>query len=100
MCRVDESWLWHKRLGHIRFDNLININKTNIVRDIRKIKKPYQVACGPCQHRKQTRISFKTKDFSTSKTLETIHAYLCGPTRTLALQGERYFLYLLMTILE
>ena len=23
----DESWLWHKRLGHINLDNLIRLNK-------------------------------------------------------------------------
>lgn len=67
VSRVDESWLRHKRLGHISFDNLINISKTNAVRDIPKIIKPDQVVCGPCQHGEQTRISFKTKEFSTSK---------------------------------
>ena len=53
--------------------------------------RPNQVVCGPCQHGKQTRTSHKTKEFSTSKPLEIIHADLCGPTRTPALQGERYF---------
>ena len=23
LSQVDESWLWHRRLGHLRFDNLI-----------------------------------------------------------------------------
>ena len=49
-----------------------------------------QVLCGPCQHGKKTRNNHKTKDFSTSKPLEIIHA-VCGPTITPNLQGERYF---------
>ena len=53
--------------------------------------KPNQVVCGPCQHGKKTKTSHKTKELSTSKPLEIIHVDLCGPTRTLALQGERYF---------
>ena len=29
-CRLrkeDESWLWHRRMGHIHFDNLVKVNK-------------------------------------------------------------------------
>ena len=26
MGREDESWLWHRILGHINFDNLVKIN--------------------------------------------------------------------------
>jgi len=26
MGREDESWLWHRRLGHINFYNLVKIN--------------------------------------------------------------------------
>ena len=78
LSQIDESWLWHKRLGHTSFDNLINISKIKAVRDIPKLFKPNQGICGPCQHGKQTR----TKGFSTSKPLEIIHVDLCGPTRT------------------
>ena len=28
MSQTYESWLWHKQLGHLNFDNLIKINKT------------------------------------------------------------------------
>lgn len=38
-----------------------------------------------------TRTNLKTKEFSTSKHLEIIHADLCGPTRTPTLQGEIFF---------
>ena len=50
-----------------------------------------QAVCGACQHGKKTRTNHKAKEFSTSKPLETIHVDLCWPSRTLSLQGERYF---------
>jgi hypothetical protein len=34
----DESWLWHKRLGHINFENLIQLNKREAIRDLHVIK--------------------------------------------------------------
>lgn len=37
LSQTDETWLWHKGLGHTSFDNLININKINAVRDIPKL---------------------------------------------------------------
>jgi hypothetical protein len=30
--KEDESWLWHKRMGHIHFDNLLKVNKRDAVR--------------------------------------------------------------------
>ena len=29
ISQTDESWLWHKRLGHTSFDNLMDISKIN-----------------------------------------------------------------------
>jgi hypothetical protein len=40
-------------------------------------------------------VSFKTKEYATSKPLELVHTDLCGPTRTKSLQGESYFMFLI-----
>ena len=32
--KEDESWLWHKRMGHIYFDKLVNISKKKVVREM------------------------------------------------------------------
>ena len=37
---VDESWLWHRRLGHINFDNLVKVSNLGAVRNMPKITKP------------------------------------------------------------
>jgi hypothetical protein len=88
----DESWLWHKRLGHINFENMIQWNKKEAIRDLPVIKDLSSSLCKQCQHGKQTRVKFKTKEHSTTKPLEIVHADVCGPMRTTRLKGERYFL--------
>ena len=35
---VDESWLWHRMLGHLSFDSLSKIRKKEVVRDLPKLK--------------------------------------------------------------
>ena len=76
---VDESWLWHRRLGHLNFDNIVKISKKKVVRDFPKILKPLNTVCKHCQLGKQTRTSSKTKEHMTSHPLEIVHTYLCGP---------------------
>jgi hypothetical protein len=39
----------------------------------------------------KTKFEFKTKEYSTTKSLEIVHTDLCGPTRTKGLNGEQYF---------
>ena len=52
--KEDEIWIWHKRMGHIHFENIVNINKKKNIREIPEMAKH-------CQHGKQTKVEFKTK---------------------------------------
>ena len=79
-------------MGHINFDNLIKISKEQAARDIPKITKSVQFVCQHCLHGKQTRVSFKTKEYSEMKPLELFHTDLCGPMRTKGINVELYFL--------
>ena len=79
-------------MGHINFYNLINIRKGKAVRDIPKITNPSNFICKHGLHGKQTRISFKTKEYSTTKPLELVHISLCGTMRTKGLYGDSYFI--------
>ena len=65
MNLVDESWLWNRRLGNIKFDNLVKVSNLEAVRNLPKITKPSNSMCRDCQLGKQTRIRFKTKEYST-----------------------------------
>jgi hypothetical protein len=32
--KEDESWLWHRRMGHMNFDNLVKFTKREAIREI------------------------------------------------------------------
>jgi hypothetical protein len=80
--KYDESWPWHRRLGHLNFDHIIKLRKNGAVTDLPKISNPYDSVCKPCQIGKLTRTQFKSKKFpSTEKPLQLVHMDLCGPSR-------------------
>ena len=82
----EDSWLWHRRLGHISFDYLSRINNKKMVKVIPCLKFEKDRICDACQLEKQTKSSFKTiKDILTSRTLELIHMDLFDPTKTKSL---------------
>jgi transposase InsO family protein len=92
--KEDESWLWHRRMGHMHFDNLVKVSKREAVREMPQITKPTNTLCKHCQQGKQTKTMFKSKEYSTTKPLEIVHTDLVGPTTTKGLKGERYFMLL------
>jgi hypothetical protein len=87
-----ESWLWHKRMGHIHFDNLVKIREKQSIREIPEITKLTNGICKHCQHGKQTKVELKSKEYSTTMPLEIVHIDLCGSMRTKGLEGELYFM--------
>jgi transposase InsO family protein len=92
--KEDESWLWHRRMGHMHFDNLVKVIKREAVGEMPQIMKPTNTLCKHCQQGKQTKTRFKSKEYSTTKPLEIVHIDLVGPTTTKGLKGERYFMLL------
>jgi hypothetical protein len=92
--KEDESWLWHRRMGHIHFDNLVKFIKREEVREITQITKPTNTLCKHCQQGKKTKTRFKSKEYSTTRPLEIVHINLVGPTTTKGLKGEKYFMLL------
>ena len=87
--------MWHKRLGHIHFDNLVRINKKKVLKEMPEISKLGNALCKHCQHGKKTKVEFRTKEHSSKKPLELVHTDLCGPMRTKGLDGELYFMLLI-----
>ena len=45
MVKSDDVWLWHKRLCHVNFDNLVSISKMMKLRGLPKLKKPKNTMC-------------------------------------------------------
>jgi hypothetical protein len=71
---------------------MIQLNKKEAIRNLHVIKNLPNSICKQCQHGKQSKVKFKTKEYSTTKPLEIIHADVCGTMRTTGLNGERYFM--------
>jgi hypothetical protein len=72
--KYDESWLWHRRLGHLNFDHLIKLKNLKAVKDLSRISKPQDSMCKPCQVGKLNMTQFKSKRFtSTKKPLQLVH---------------------------
>ena len=85
------NWLWHKRLGHLNFDNLARISKNKKVRGLPQISKPVNI-CEKCVKRKQTRVSLKKNEYLSNRPLEFFHIALCVLTKSTPLNGEKYFM--------
>jgi hypothetical protein len=93
---IDDSELWHRRLGHLNFSDMLKIVGREIVKDRPKMEKTGKGICGACQLGKQIRAAHKkTSGIHTSKNLELLHMDLKGPTRTASLGGKRYILVIM-----
>ena len=55
VVEFDDVWLWHKRLCHVNFDNLVSISNMRRVRGLPKLKKPNNIICKQCQLGKMTK---------------------------------------------
>jgi hypothetical protein len=75
LSKYDESWLWHRRLGHLHFDHLIKLRNRAAVRDFPEISKPHDIVCKPCQMGKLTRTQFKSKKNSIFKQTSSVSTY-------------------------
>jgi hypothetical protein len=87
----ENSWLWHRRLGHTNMELLSKLSKLDLVKGLPVTKFVKNKICDACQLGKQTKSSFKKKKvISTSRPLELLHMDLFGPIRTASLSGKLY----------
>jgi hypothetical protein len=87
----ENSWLWHRRLGHVNMELLSKLSKLDLVKGLPVTKFVKDKICDACQLGKQTKSSFKKKKvISTSRPLKLLHMDLFGPIRTASLSGKLY----------
>ena len=91
IAQVEESQLWHRRLCHVNFDNLVKVRKHKRVRGIPSLKKPDVGLCKNCQIGKMGKTSFKSKNYQSEEVLEIVHIDLCGPIGIESYSGEFFF---------
>ena len=77
---INDSFLWHRRLGHISMDIFSKLIKNELVKGLPRIAFKKKKLCTACQIGKQVKIFFKSKNhISTERPLELLHIDLFGP---------------------
>nr|GEV63013.1 putative ribonuclease H-like domain-containing protein [Tanacetum cinerariifolium] len=90
---IDESNLWHRRLGHINFKTMNKLVKCNLVRGLPKKVFKNDNTCVACKKGKQHRASCKTKPVSSvDQPLYRLHMDLFGPTFVKSLNKKSHCL--------
>nr|GEY50798.1 putative ribonuclease H-like domain-containing protein [Tanacetum cinerariifolium] len=90
---IDESNLWHRRLGHINFKTINKLVKGHLVRGL-----PIKVfendnTCVACKKGKQHKASYQTKPVSTvNQPFFRLHMDLFGPNFVKSLNKKSYCL--------
>ena len=89
LTNEQENSIWHQRMGHLNYNDLISIKELNL----KQVSKLNHTSCEICLQGKQTKakISKNPKDRKT-KPLELIHSDICGPMETKTINGARYFI--------
>ena len=91
VVNVNDSWLWHRRMGHVSMHQILKISKHDLVNGLPKLNFEKDQVCEACQMGKQVKTSFKSKNFiSTSRPLQLLHLDLFGPSRIQSLGGKSY----------
>ncbi|GJT20175.1 putative ribonuclease H-like domain-containing protein [Tanacetum coccineum] len=90
---IDESYKWHRRLGHVNFKNLNKLVKGNLVRGLPSKIFQNDHTCVACQKGKQHKASYKDKTMSCiSQPLQILHMDLFRPTSVRSLNHKTYCL--------
>ena len=90
IAQLEERWLWHKRLCHVNFDNLVKISRHRRVRGIPSLKKPDVGLWKNFQIGKMGKMSFQRKNYQSKEILEIVHTDLCGPIGIESYSGQKF----------
>lgn len=60
--KIEDSWLWHKKLGHASMHTISKLSSLDLVKRLLKINDENDKLCDTCAKGKHRRISFKPKN--------------------------------------
>ncbi|GJZ84325.1 putative ribonuclease H-like domain-containing protein [Tanacetum coccineum] len=90
---LDESMLWHRRLGHVNFKTINKLVKDNLVRGLPTKRFKNDQTCVACLKGKQHKASCKSKvQNSITQPLFMLHMDLFGPSFVSNLMNKKYCL--------
>lgn len=83
--------MWHRRLGHLNRQDLLEARRNNIITDgdIKDFRK--ELRCEICLKYKIANTPFPKGVARATRPLDIIHSDVCGPMRTNSNAGNRYF---------
>jgi hypothetical protein len=84
---LNNTYLWHLRLGHINKQKMMRMSKSGLIPQINL--DDFHI-CEPCIKGKMTAKPF-SKCWKSSDLLEIIHSDICGPLRIKTHRGMEYF---------
>ncbi|GKE24279.1 retrovirus-related pol polyprotein from transposon TNT 1-94, partial [Tanacetum coccineum] len=86
-----KSWLWHRRLSHLNFGTINQLDKQGLVRGLPKLKFEKDHLCYACSSGKIMKHSHKPKSEDTNQEkLYLLHMDLCGPICVKSINGKKY----------
>ena len=86
---MNQTWLWHLRLGHINLDRIHRLVKDGPLGSLKVEALP---VCESCIEGKMSRNSFKKKGQRVTGPLELVHSDLCGPMNVEARGKYEYYI--------
>ncbi|GJT50554.1 putative ribonuclease H-like domain-containing protein, partial [Tanacetum coccineum] len=90
---LDESMLWHRRLGHVNFKTINKLVKDNLVKGLPIKHFENDQTCVACLKGKQHKASCKSKiQNSITQPFFMLHMNLFGPTFVSSLMNKKYCL--------
>lgn len=89
--RLNEAVLWHRRLGHISDQGLVELKKQQV---LGVFKENEAGSCESCIMGKSHRVKFNRSHHKTKAILDYVHSDLWVPDKHQSLGGARYFLSL------
>ncbi|KAL0455828.1 UNVERIFIED_CONTAM: hypothetical protein Slati_0922000 [Sesamum latifolium] len=91
-AQKDQSWLWHRRLGHFNFQALKILHQKKMMTNLPQIQ-DVKGACEACLQGKQHKKPFPSgTSWRAKAVLELIHTDVCGPMRTPSHEQNIYFI--------
>nr|GEV30208.1 hypothetical protein [Tanacetum cinerariifolium] len=89
----NKSWLWHRRLNHLNFGTINNLERKDLVRGLPRLKFEKDYLCSTCQLGKSKKHTHKPKTENTNlEVLNTLYMDLCGTMRVQTINGKKYIL--------
>ncbi|KAK9806822.1 hypothetical protein WJX72_003845 [[Myrmecia] bisecta] len=86
--------LWHRRFGHLGYDNLAKLSERDMIKGISvtpaEFKEAAAVPCEPCIKAKQHKLPHPPSNSDTRAPLELLHMDVCGPIQVPSLGGSVY----------